>query len=374
MLIGIGSLFLNDNSAEIMKNNNITYLLNVKSKKVHSKDCGVGKRSKYKNKQYRTDALTNIVKDGYKICGDCNAGIKKSFITNITNMFDDPINVDYDDIELPTREEYLKAIENVGEWYVNHIPTYCKKLQEETKEEYNGIEKYIGKIKLKTKDQFFNNSVDYNYLSNNSSNVTIDDLNNNDKVLRANENAIYNYKNNYDAIDIKGGILQYPCEFISASPNYNKAGDDCVRYVFTVLNSIDPQFVERIAKTYHMTWSRINTSVFIRNGDNYFNTAMLKNGFEIYSSTKETSNNEIQNIDYDFKLERGDIICRDGHIHIYIGNSEIDNFGWGKVNRYFPTRYKFSIEKIDGKFQIKMDKGNSIEYYTKVYRYVGGIN
>ena len=330
MLIGIGSLFLNDNLDEIMKNNNITYLLNVKSKKVHSKDCGVGKRSKDKNKQYRTDALTNIVKDGYKICGDCNAGIKKSFITNITNMFDDPINVDYDDIELPTREEYLKAIENVGEWYVNHIPTYCKKLQEETKEEYNGIEKYIGKIKLKTKDQFFNNSVDYNYLSNNSSNVTIDDLNNNDKVLRANENAIYNYKNNYDAIDIKGGILQYPCEFISASPNYNKAGDDCVRYVFTVLNSIDSQFVERIAKTSKYNWSNINTSRLNSDADRLVK-AMVKNGFKVYDSTIEVETDDllINKIDLNFKLDKGDIICRNGHIHIYIGNDKIDNFGWG---------------------------------------------
>lgn len=373
MLIGIGSLFLNDNSSEIMNNNNITYLLNVKSKKVHSKDCGVGKRSKDKNKQYRTDALTNIVKDGYKICGDCNAGIKKSFITNITNMFDDPINVDYDDIELPTREEYLKAIENVGEWYVNHIPTYCKKLQEETKEEYNGIEKYIGKIKLKTKDQFFNNSVDYNYLSNNSSNVTIDDLNNNDKVLRANENAIYNYKNNYDAIDIKGGILQYPCEFISTSPNYNKAGDDCVRYVFTVLNSIDPQFVERIAKTSKYNWSNINTSRLNSDADRLVK-AMVKNGFKVYDSTIEIETDDllINKIDVNFKLDKGDIICRNGHIHIYIGNDKIDNFGWGKVNRYFPAHYMFSTENIGDDFKIKMDKGNDIEYYTRVYRYEGG--
>ena len=289
-------------------------------------------------------------------------------------MFDDSINVDYDDIVLPTREEYLKAIEDVGEWYVNHIPTYCRRLQEETKDEYNGIEKYVDKINLKTKDRIFNITNEYNYLSNNSSSVTIDDLNINDKVLRANEKAIYNYLDKYSKINVIGGILQYPCEFISASPNYNKAGDDCVRYVFTVLNSIDPQFVERIAKTYHMTWSRINTAIFNRDEDSHFINTMLKNGFQIYTSKKEINNNDIQYITDGFKLERGDIICKKGHIHIYIGNEETDNFGWGKVNRNFPAHYKFSIEKINGEYQIKMNKGSSVEYYTKVYRYVGGDN
>ena len=347
-----------------------TYLLNTRSKKVHSISCGVGKRSKEKNKQLRKDSLTNIVKDGYKICGDCNAGIKKNFITNIKSLFDDPINVDYDDIELPTREEYLKAVEDVGEWYVNHIPTYCRRLQEETKDEYNGIEKYVDKINLKTKDRLFNNTNEYNYLSNNSSSVTIDDLNINDKVLKANENAVYNYKNNYNVIDVTGGILQYPCEFISESPKYNKAGDDCVRYVFTVLNSIDPQFVERIAKTYSTTWSKVGTVLFNKD-DKKFTETMLKNGFNIYATKGKTTDNRIKEIDASFKLEKGDIICRDGHIHIYIGDNETTNFGWGKVNRYFPANYRFSID--NDKYVVKMDKDNDVEFYTKVFRYVGGI-
>ena len=67
------------------------------------------------------------------------------------SLFDDPINMDYDDIVLPTREEYLKAVEEVGEWYVNHIPTYCKQLQEEKVIEYQGVYKNIDSIKLGTK-------------------------------------------------------------------------------------------------------------------------------------------------------------------------------------------------------------------------------
>lgn len=369
--MGIGSYILNDNSSKIMTNNQITYLLNTKSKRVHSKDCGVGRRSKDKNKQYRTDSLTNIVKDGYKICGDCNAGIKKSFISSITSKFDDPINVDYDDIVLPTREEYLNAIEEVGEWYVNHIPTYCKTLQEETIEEYNGIEKFIDKVKLKTKDRLLNKEVKYNYLSMNDSSVPIDDLNRNEKVLRASENAIYNYKNNYSKIDAKSGILQYPCEFLSESIEYNKAGDDCVRYVFTVLNSIDPQFVERIAKSSRKMWSQINTRL-IYSDKNHFVEAMFKNGFNIFDSKELILEKKIDRIDNNFKLEKGDIICRDGHIHIYVGNDGNDNFGWGKVNRKYPAKYNFSVERIGSEYRIKMDKGNDIEYYERVYRYRGG--
>ena len=370
--MGIGSYILNDNSSKIMTNNQITYLLNTKSKRVHSKDCGVGRRSKDKNKQYRTDSLTNIVKDGYKICGDCNAGIKKSFISSITSKFDDPINVDYDDIVLPTREEYLNAIEEVGEWYVNHIPTYCKTLQEEIIEEYNGIEKFIDKVKLKTKDRLFSKEAEYNYLSMNDSSVTIDDLNKNEKVLRANENAIYNYKNNYSKIVAKSGILQYPCEFLSESIEYKKAGDDCVRYVFTVLNSIDSQFVERIAKTARKSWTKINTDLFNSNDTDFIN-AMTENKFQIYSSSLVKNDNRINEINNSFELKDGDIICRKGHIHIYIGKHNTDNFGWGRVNRYFPANYSFSIENDGDKYRIKMDKGNSNEYYTKVYRYVGGM-
>lgn len=373
ILIGVGSFLLNDNSAEMMKNDRITYLLNTRSKKVHSKDCGVGQRSKEKNKKYRTGALINIVKDGYEICGDCNAGIKKSFITNILSVFDDPINVDYDDIVLPTREEYLSAIEEVGEWYVSHISTYCRKLQEETKEEYYGIEKYVDKISLKTKDSFFNDTNEYNYLSKNTSSVIIDDLGRDIKILRANEKAIYNYRDAYSKINVKGGILQYPCELISESPKYNKAGDDCVRYVFTVLNSIDPQFVERIAKTSKFNWSNINTGRLYSDVDRLAK-ALVINGFKIYDSTiiLETDYLKIDKIDANFKLEKGDIVCRNGHVHIYIGNEETDNFGWGKVNRYFPAHYKFSIENTINNSKIKMDKENDIEYYTRVYRYEGG--
>ena len=338
LVLCIGYYVFNDNKVKSVNDNSVTYLLNTRTKRVHSKNCGVGKRAKEKNKQYRSDSLSNIVNDGYKICGDCNAGVKKSIITNLLSLFDDPINMDYDDIVLPTREEYLKAVEEVGEWYVNHIPTYCKQLQEEKVIEYQGAYKNIDSIKLGTKGKL--SSKLYKYVISKTTSATIETLKDSEMILRANENAIYNYDSIYSKIDIKGGILQYPCDLINKCPSYNKAGDDCVRYVFTVLNNTDSQFVERIAKSSQKTWSKINTAVF--------------------------------NSDDANKLEKGDIICRDGHIHVYVGNNGTDNFGWGKVNRYYPANYYFSIESDNNEYVIKMDKGNTIEYYTKVYRYIGG--
>lgn len=93
---------------------------------------------------------------------------------------------------------------------------------------------------------------------------------------------------------------------------------------------------------------------------------------QLYDYEKLQTDSRIKKLTESFSLEKGDIICREGHIHIYIGNDGTDNFGWGKVNRFYPANYKFNIEKIDGECQIKMDKGNTTEYYTRVYRYEGG--
>ena len=373
VLILAGSAYgsLSNGGSKRINDSNITYLLNTRTKKVHSKDCGVGKRSKEKNKQLKTDSLANIVKDGYTICGDCNAGVRKSFLTNIFNRFSDNVNVDYDDIILPTKEEYLKAVEEIGEWYVDHIPTYCRVLQEEDLQDYYGTDKNVDTIRLKTKGWMLDKAKEYKYITNKESKTTIDNINPNDKILRANERAIMNYNRHYSNVIKKGGILQYPCEFIENASDYNKAGDDCVRYVFTVLNSIDPQFVARISKTFEKPWSKISTKIFNGEDKDFFKT-MIKNGFEIYDSNKTINDEYIKVINSNFKLERGDIICRDGHIHIYIGNEETDNFGWGKVNRFYPANYKFSIKGNISEYIIKMDKGNSEEYYTRVYRYEGG--
>ncbi|MBQ2205377.1 MAG: hypothetical protein II411_05740 [Lachnospiraceae bacterium] len=375
VLILAGSAYgsLSNGGSKRINDSNITYLLNTRTKKVHSKDCGVGKRSKEKNKQLKTDSLANIVKDGYTICGDCNAGVRKSFLTNIFNRFSDTVNVDYDDIILPTKEEYLEAVEEIGEWYVDHIPTYCRKLQEEDLQDYNGIDKNVDSIKLKSKNQLINKTKEYKYITSKETNITIYNMNSEDKILRANEKAVMNYDRYYDNVTKRGGILQYPCEYIEYANDYNKAGDDCVRYVFTVLNSIDPQFVSRIAKTSKYQWSNINTKLLYKDTDRMAKS-LLKNGFEIFDSTiaLQTKEITIEQINKEFKLEKGDIICRNGHVHIYIGNNGKDNFGWGKVNRLFPAYYTFSVINTDNVYKIKMEKGGDEELYTRVYRYKGG--
>ena len=375
VLILAGSAYgsLSNGGSKRINDSNITYLLNTRTKKVHSKDCGVGKRSKEKNKQLKTDSLANIVKDGYTICGDCNAGVRKSFLTNIFNRFSDTVNVDYDDIILPTKEEYLEAVEEIGEWYVDHIPTYCRKLQEEDLQDYNGIDKNVDSIKLKSKNQLSNKTKEYKYITSKETNITIYNMNSEDKILRANEKAVMNYDRYYDNVTKRGGILQYPCEYIEYANDYNKAGDDCVRYVFTVLNSIDPQFVSRIAKTSKYQWSNINTKLLYKDTDRMAKS-LLKNGFEIFDSTiaLQTKEITIEQINKEFKLEKGDIICRNGHVHIYIGNNGKDNFGWGKVNRLFPAYYTFSVINTDNVYKIKMEKGGDEELYTRVYRYKGG--
>lgn len=374
LLLLLAILFVWNNKKS--SNETKTYLLNTRSKKIHSMDCGVGKRAKEKNKATRTDLLNNIIADGYTVCGDCNAGYRRSVFESIINNVLGPDDIDYDDLALPSRQEYIKAVEEVGEWYVNHIPTYCKVLQEEKATEYIGNDKYIDSCNLKTKGGIFENSKTYNYITNNKTEITVTD-NDDVDILKANEKAIYNYKNNYSKIDAKGGILQYPCELIDKNDTYNKAGDDCVRYLFTILNSIDSKFIERIERIASVKWSKINTNKLYNNTSKIVD-AMKKNGFIVYDSDNFSHNEDIdiKLISSNFKLEKGDILCRNGHIQIYIGNENTDNFGWGKVSRDFPANYSFDIVRDNSnnsKYTIKMDKGSDVEYYTRVYRYVGGI-
>ena len=55
---------------------------------------------------------------------------------------------------------------------------------------------------------------------------------------------------------------------------------------------------------------------------------MTENKFQIYSSSLVKNDNRINEINNSFELKDGDIICRKGHIHIYIGKHNTDNFGW----------------------------------------------
>ncbi|MBO4374742.1 MAG: hypothetical protein J5829_06515 [Lachnospiraceae bacterium] len=80
-------------------------------------------------------------------------------------------------------------------------------------------------------------------------------------------------------------------------------------------------------------------------------------------------------IDKNFRLQKGDILAREGHVHIYLGDgyaAKADNFGWGRVYRSFPQTYEIQAEFHNGTTCISLANGNGDkEYYNRVYRYLG---
>lgn len=176
-------------------------------------------------------------------------------------------------------------------------------------------------------------------------------------------------------------ILLYPCSLINNScGEYIKAGDDCVRYVFSVLNYANCNFIDRLTSIYGYNWKNIDSRK-ISMDCGMFAYAMQQCNFEVYDSRKIkksvlTKNGiEIKNIDENFILEKGDIIARKGHVHIFLGDDikNAENFGWGKVNNEFPAHYDFEVQKNEnGNFVVALKKPNGVvDKYTRVYRYRG---
>lgn len=98
---------------------------------------------------------------------------------------------------------------------------------------------------------------------------------------------------------------------------------------------------------------------------------MTNMGFEIYDVRPEKVDIngdkyfefEILPIDKNFKLQKGDILSRDGHVHIYL--SDEVNFGWGKVNNMYPQK---TSTYIDASTKNIICSG---EQFNRVYRYIG---
>ena len=361
------------------------YLVNKRSLKIHSLDCDVINLMSEHNKKEVHDSIEHLVDNGYIICEKCKAHKRQKFLGFIDNPFrEKEYLIDLED--LPSRDEYLNAINEIGEWYINHVPTYQGKLSEEKLSDYEGKDKYYKKYNLKSKKvsmKYFTkeSSKDYIVITSNDNENKIDELNANTDILKAKEEAIINYNNNYRKIDIKKHQAYYPCDYINDSKdNYKKAGDDCVRFFFTVMNSFDKEFTYRFNKITNKKWSQINTNLMFSNR-NKIVKCMELNGFQVYDAYETNSEGiKINKIDENFKLIYGDIIVRDGHLHFYLGNDlgYSDNFGWGKVNRIFPQNYLFKIIKKDNYYFIVCDNDKTIEgeyrQYKRVYRYIGGPN
>ena len=362
------------------------YVLNEDTKKVHVPNCVSAHKISQRNRRDVEDTISNILRQGYVICHNCNAGLKKS---NIMQSAKDSIfysNLLLSDIDdLPTQEEYLYAIDEMGKWYVNNIPTYLTELEDESLSDYTGSDKYIVEYNLKNKYRSgTETNKKYNVASGDEKGTPIYNADKSMKILKANEKAVLNYRDIYNKVDFKKSMAYYPCELLmDSADSYKKAGDDCVRFMFSVLNCADNRFTKLLTKYSKRNWSKINSKILFEDKVNVA-YAMNKLGFEIYDKYTEYADingdglvdAEINKIPATFTLKKGDIISRNGHIHFYLGNGTSltsENFGWGKVNRQYPQLSNINIESRDGSYAVKFTNlsTNATEYYTRVYRYKG---
>ena len=293
------------------------YIVNKRSLKIHIEKCPSVSKMSERNKLRLNDSLEHIMNNGYFICNRCKAGIKRKneYVANILEGIEN-ILFDNKDISLKPYDEFTNSIDEMGKWYVDHVATYETEL---------------------------------------------------DNI--ATQNAKEYYKSN--KITKKGGIYLYPCNNLkNCAGEYTKAGDDCVRFMFSCLNNMDNNFVYLLSKYSKYKWSSISSNLLNVNR-NQLQYAMVNMGFEIYDIKPEkidlNGDNyfefEIYSIDKSFKLKKGDVLSRDGHIHIYLSDKE--NFGWGKVNNEYPQNTSTYIDTTSNTIIC------SGEEFNRVYRYIG---
>ena len=368
------------------------YMLNTSSMKIHIPCCAAVAKMSEKNKKKVNAHILDLVSDGYTICFKCYAGLKRRTI--IETVLDSTIfsNITAErPEELPTVEEYLNAVDTMCKWYTEHVPTYLTKLQLETIEDYNKLLPYINNDDYKgryLKDYHlyskYKSKVEqvgtFKVVSDDAIGERLESNENSTKILKANEKAVKFYYDNYENIKFRKKFAYFPCELISDSEDdYNMAGDDCVRLIFSALNYMDKGFTSKLKKYSKSKWSKI-TSTLIASDKLNIPYAMNILGFEIYDSSglfKDINGDGITDLlvnvfSNDFTLYKGDILARPGHVHFYLGDGksiDVENYGWGKVNRCYPQISNIYIDDNKIKF-VNIVTGKS-EYYTRVYRYIG---
>ena len=362
-----------------------SYVLNInpRSLRIHILDCPAVSKMSEKNKEIVNDNLQNLIDKGYIVCGTCHAGIPIS--KNVFSFFKDFLyrNLSYEDVDnLPSKEEYLNAIDTMCEWYVNHIPTYQHKLEAELLSDYNGNTQYIKSYAFKSfvNAKLLTNDL-LNFISSDHNGTSISEYSKGTVILKANENAVNNYHDNFAKIKFGRYLSYYPCELIENSEDdYKNAGDDCTRLIFSVLNCMDKRFTKNLHKYSLYHWESIGSSYFLDN-KTPVPFAMSRLGFKIYGTSKQCLdiNSDkipdvyINAIDENFKLQKGDILSRKGHLHFYLGDGKeliVNNFGWGKVNRTYPQISKIEVDKSNNKIHFTNLVTGKEEYYERVYRYI----
>lgn len=380
--ITIGSYFVMHTDIDYDESaiNNVNeYIVNTRTKKIHIDDCPAVDRMSNKNRKQVNDNIINLTNKGYVICNKCNAGLKRKneFLAKSKTLID---NIVFNDnVTLPTREEYLASIDLIGEWYTNNVPTYLTKLQEESINNYIlspfYIKEYILKNKLYKESETIKK---YNVCTLDNKYNKISSYSNATLVLMAKQEAVDNYYKSYNNIKHYKSISLYPCEYISDSlGGYNMAGDDCVRFMFTCMNNVNKNFTQILSKYSKKSWHQIG-SVHIGKEKREVVFAMHEAGFEVYDTINDIIDINkdgvpeiiINKINGDFKLQKGDILARDGHIHLYMGEGysmREKNFGWGHVNRDYPQLSPVGLSSLNNGYKIFCKDGN----YNRVYRYVG---
>lgn len=354
------------------------YVVNKRTGKIHAPGCPSVQQMSENNKLLVSDSLTSLFKKDYTICRRCRAGLLKSGVSGIIDrIFND--NLYGEEIPIAaSREDYLEAIDEMSEWYTSHVPTYASRIQEEPYSSYDGTYQGYKKYSLKNKGKEKN----YIVLSSEGGTESASHLGKNDMILRGSEEAAKNYADCFSEIRFERKIAYYPCDLLNASTDYTTPGDDCVRYLFAVLNTMDSGFTQKYATLTNSSYSKTNSSMLATDyGDIAYGFTNL--GFKIYDTTGQTiyagrnsiAEGYVFKLDNGFKLQKGDIIAREGHVHIYLGNGltvSAENFGWGRVYRSFPRIYDIEVYSRGGSTYITLS--NSIgekEYYRRVYRYIG---
>ena len=376
ILIIIAAFLLTGCSKEVMdEQGNIQkeYVVNTRSGKIHSPICSYVDRMSEQNKKVVQDTLLNLVQDGFVVCRRCRAGIAKNERAERFDKINYPNLYIEDIVESATIEKYHASIQEMGEWYVNHVPTYATTIQQEQFNQYKGTLTNFRSYSIKGKD--------YKVLTEDKA-VSTSELGPDSLITRGKESAIQYLDKNYKTIRFKSKIAYYPCELLVESKDYNTPGDDCTRYVFAVLNLMDSKFTEKYKALTRTEFSKTNSEALATN-EKDIAFGMINLGFTLFGSEErfvDVNSDSIPEgyifkITDDFKLKEGDILARPGHVHIYLGDGECisaENFGWGRVYREFPAIYDIQVKKVNGDNVIALtNSANEDEYYTRVYRYIG---
>ena len=101
------------------------FIVNKRSHKIHIETCPSVAKMSERNKLRTNNSLENLINDGFYVCNRCKAGVKRKneYIAEILENIENKI-FGNDDINYKTYDEYLKSIDEMGEWYVQHVASY----------------------------------------------------------------------------------------------------------------------------------------------------------------------------------------------------------------------------------------------------------